>query len=262
MYKIVITALLLAAFPLVAASQAQQAAPAQQQARPAQPPLSEKVFEKDTFHTSGGDLEITFLLHSTLMFKYQGKTIHVDPYSRAADYTTFPDADLILLTHDHGDHLDPRVLKELMGPNTTLIYTRDCEKKFPGGKVMRNGEEVTWEGIRIQAVPQYIDFEVIADQPHLKNECNGYILTFGDLRVYNACETVGYPEMATYKPIDIMFIAMDGIYNLTPEMAIAPVKLVMPKIMYPYHYNRADLTPFIEAFKGSPDVEVRIRQLQ
>ena len=62
---------------------------------------AQESFAKDTIKTSAGDLKITFVGHGSLMFTFAGKIIHVDPYSKVADYTKLPKADIILLTHDH-----------------------------------------------------------------------------------------------------------------------------------------------------------------
>ena len=64
------------------------------------------------------------------------------------------------------------------------------------------------------------------------------------------------------KNIDVGFIAMDSIFNLSPTEAIDAVKAFNPKIIYPYHYADADLTPFIKAFKNDPDIEVRIKDMK
>ncbi|MEE9465077.1 MAG: MBL fold metallo-hydrolase, partial [Candidatus Neomarinimicrobiota bacterium] len=75
--------------------------------------LSQEVFEEEVFTTSAGDLTISFIGHGSLMFAFNGRIIHIDPVSRVADYTHMPKADLILVTHHHGDHLDPNVIETL-----------------------------------------------------------------------------------------------------------------------------------------------------
>ncbi|MBA7592046.1 hypothetical protein ES708_34219 [subsurface metagenome] len=129
---------------------------------------------------------------------------------------------------------------------------------------MRNG--MTWElmGIMIEAVPAYclIERDDPRSQPHTRGECNGYILTFGDKRVYIASETENIPELKEISDIDISFIAMDAIFNLTPEEAVDAVKAYRPKVIYPYHYANADLTPFIDAFNDIREIEVRIRDMR
>ena len=66
--------------------------------------------EEDIIKTKTGDLKITFIGHGTLMFVYKNKVVHVDPYGRLADYSKLPKADLILVTHEHGDHLDTKAI--------------------------------------------------------------------------------------------------------------------------------------------------------
>jgi hypothetical protein len=62
-------------------------------------------FESDIMSTSAGDLEMTFIGHGTLMFKFNNIVIHIDPVSREADYAKLPKADLILITHEHGEKI-------------------------------------------------------------------------------------------------------------------------------------------------------------
>ena len=85
---------------------------------------SQQNFEKATISTSGGNLEITFIGHGTLMFTYNGKVIHVDPYSKLADYSSLPKADIILITHHHGDHLDLGAVEKSRTENTAVIVNK------------------------------------------------------------------------------------------------------------------------------------------
>jgi hypothetical protein len=91
--------------------------------RSAEKEKARPMFEEDVIKTETGDLKITFLGHGTLLFEYQGKVLHVDPVgSKEVDYSKMPRADLILITHEHGDHLDPKALKlvELLKDSKTI----------------------------------------------------------------------------------------------------------------------------------------------
>ncbi|MFC1541106.1 MBL fold metallo-hydrolase [Candidatus Latescibacterota bacterium] len=219
-------------------------------------------FKSDTIATSGGPLTIMFLGHGSLMFTFNDHVMHLDPWGRVADYSKLPKADLALLTHQHADHLDPSALKQILTDDSTLIYTKTCSEKFPGGKIISNGEKTTFEGIHIEAVPAYTGPVAEIGEPHPIGECNGYILTFGGKRIYIASETVYFPEMKQIDDIDVMFLAMDGVYNISPTEAVKIITIIKPKVIYPYHFANADLTPFIEAFKGNADIEVRIRDMK
>ncbi len=112
-------------------------------------------YEKDVIVTSQGDLEITFLGHGTLMMTFGGKTIHIDPYGDVADYGALPKADLVLVTHEHSDHLDPAALKAVLKPGTIIVAAKACAAKLPGAVILANGESRTVLGLAIEAVPAY-----------------------------------------------------------------------------------------------------------
>ncbi len=222
-----------------------------------------KSYESDVLETSAGDLTITFLGHGTLMLEIGGKVIHVDPYGRVADYGGLPKADLVLLTHDHGDHLDPAALGKIRTAKTQVVMTQGCAGRVDGGIVMRNGDTRTVAGIQIEAVPAYnILHERAPGQPyHPKGAGNGYILTFGDTRVYLAGDSENTPEMKALTGIDVAFLPMNLPYTMTPEMVADAAKAFRPKVVYPYHYGDTDTSRLVKLLSGEPDIEVRIRDL-
>lgn len=221
-------------------------------------------FEEDIITTSQGDLKITFIGHGTLMFTFGHKIIHVDPVGRYADYTTLPKADIILVTHDHGDHLDTKVIKIIRKEKTDLVLTEKCAEKVKGGIVMKNGEVKTVQGLKIEAIPAYnlVHMRRKGVPYHPKGQGNGYVITFGDKRVYVAGDTENIPEMKVLKNIDLAFLPMNLPYTMTPEMVADAAKTFMPKILYPYHYGDTDTSKIVELLKDIKEIEVRIRKMR
>jgi len=223
-------------------------------------------FERDVIPTSGGDLTITCIGHGTLMFVFDGKVIHIDPVSRYADYTKMPDADIILVTHQHGDHLDDAAIQDLAKKNTAVVFTKACleKSKIKQAITMANGEKKTVQGLKIEAVPAYnIKHMRSGNTPfHPKGEGNGYILTFGDKRVYVAGDTENTPEMKALTDIDVAFLPMNLPYTMTPEMVADAAKAFRPKILYPYHFGSTDTSQLVVLLKDIPEIEVRIRNLK
>lgn len=226
--------------------------------------FAQKEFETDIIKTSAGDLKITFIGHGTIMFNFGGKVIHVDPYSTLADYNILPKADLILVTHEHRDHLDLKALNTVRTEKTAVVLTETCAKQLQGGIVMMNGDVKTVEGFKIEAVPAYnIVHKRDTGQPfHPKGVGNGYIITFGDKRVYVAGDTENIPEMKDLKNIDIAFLPMNLPYTMTPEMVAEAAKAFKPKILYPYHFGETDTSKVVNLLKGTPEIEVRIRNMK
>ena len=226
--------------------------------------VTELGLEQDIFHTGAGELKITFIGHGTLMFNFNGKFIHVDPVSREADYTKLPKADFILITHEHGDHLDPKAINIIRKEETTIVLTKACAERVTGGIVMQNGDVRNIQGMKIEAVPAYnIVHKRSSGMPfHPKGEGNGYVITLGDKRVYVAGDTENIPEMKRVKNIDIAFLPMNLPYTMTPEMAADAAKAFKPKILYPYHYGQTDPNKLVNLLKDSKAIEVRIRKMR
>lgn len=221
-------------------------------------------FETDRFETCDGPLDITFIGHGTLMFEYGGTVIHVDPWGRLADYDALPKADMIFLTHEHLDHLDPEAIETVSKPETVLIYTEACSGLYDRGIVMENGDRWTVRGLRVHAVPAYNMAGMREPNVlyHPKGDSNGYIFHFGDLRVYVGAETEVIPEMRDLGHIDVAFLAMDCVYNMDEDMCAEAVRIIRPRVFYPYHYRDADTSRLAELLADMPDVEVRIRRMQ
>lgn len=222
------------------------------------------AYEKDVIKTSGGDLTITFIGHGTLMMEFDGKVIHIDPVAMFGDYAELPKADLILVTHSHGDHLDVNTIELLKKESTQVVLTESCTTVYKNGEVIKNGESGTFAGIEVNAVPAYnIKHMRSEGNPyHPKGDGNGYILHFADKKVYVAGDTENIPEMASLKDIEVAFLPMNLPYTMTPEMVAEAAKTFHPKILYPYHFGNTDTNTLVELMKGQKETEVRIRKLE
>jgi len=221
-------------------------------------------FEKDVLPTSKGDLEITFIGHGTLMFRFDGKVIHIDPVGQYADYAKLPKADLILVTHEHGDHLDPAAIGKIATEKTDFVLTQACREKLGKGELMKNGDVREVQGLKIEAVPAYnVLHERSPGNPyHPKGAGNGYVITLGNKRVYVAGDTENIPEMSNLKDIDVAFLPMNLPYTMTPEMVAEAAKMIQPEILYPYHFGNTDTSKLMALLKDVPGIEIRIRQMQ
>ena len=225
---------------------------------------ADPALEKDTIPTSAGTLEVTFVGHGSLYFGFGGKVIHVDPFGKLADYTKLPKADLVLVTHAHGDHLDATALAAIRKPDTRILVAKTCAGKVDGATVLENGETKTLAGVTVEAVPAY---NLVHTRPdgtpfHPKGEGNGYVVTFGGTRVYVAGDTENVPEMKAMKAIDVAFLPMNLPYTMTPEMVSDAVRAFGPRILYPYHFGETDPSRLVALLADVKGTEVRIRKMK
>lgn len=222
-----------------------------------------KAFEKDTFTTEKGPLVITFVGHGTLMIEACKTVIHIDPVSREADYTLLPKADLILITHEHGDHLDKKALALITQPQTIIIVSQSCKGQIENSQVMLNGESQFFEDFKIEAVPAYniVNMRPDGGAYHPKGNGNGYIINFGGKRIHIGGDTENTPEMAFLKNIDIAFLPMNLPYTMTPQMMADGARTFKPAILYPYHFGETDPQILVDLLKDTK-IEVRVRKMK
>jgi L-ascorbate metabolism protein UlaG (beta-lactamase superfamily) len=230
--------------------------------------------QADTYPATGGEIRITPFVGAGVQLEHRGLVVHVDPWSRG-DYGAALPADLILVTDTPADHLDPELIRRLRGPRSTVIVPATPEtardagsaerlRAVEGAQVMLNDESRAFdldgdgaEDVVVEAVAMY---DIIPGEPfHAKGEGNGYVVTLGGVRIYLAGVTECTPEMHAVRDVDIAFVPMNLPHGrMPPTVAADCVRIISPRVVYPYHYREMPIDDFVDALRGS-GIEVRVR---
>lgn len=213
------------------------------------------------------DITVTPILHSTLVMEWGGAAIFLDPYGGAGRFAGFPAPNLVLITDIHGDHLHKETLQALDLSQATLIAPQAVVDQLEGIsfneiRILANGEQTTWNGITVEALPMY-NLPETEDSRHPKGRGNGYLLTVAGKRIYFSGDTEDIPEMRQLEDIDAAFICMNQPYTMSVEQAAEAVLEFQPKVVYPFHYRGKDGLSDVEAFKKmvqekNADIEVKL----
>lgn len=222
-------------------------------------------YEVERFGTaSGTPVDIVLIKHGSLAISYDGLSIQVDPvaeHGKSTDYAKeFPKADVILVTHEHGDHLEDATIATLTGENTVLLLNQTSRDRIGRGEAIGNGETRTLcDGkIKLEAVPAY-NTTPGRENFHPKGNGNGYVLTIDGLRIYIAGDTEDVPEMADLKDIDVAFLPVNQPYTMTVEQCVAAAKTFKPKVLIPYHFSKTDISTIPGLLPG---IDVRLRDMR
>ena len=193
---------------------------------------------------TGGKVEVFGIHHGSIALSYKGFNIQVDPVAKMGqstiDYSSFPKADLILVTHEHGDHLDPDAIAALSKPETRVILNPSSQAKLGHGEAVSNGDTLKVGSVGIVVVPAY---NITEDhlQFHPKGRDNGYILDFDGLRIYVSGDTEDIDEMAAFGPVDVAFLSANQPYTMTTTQCIEAAMTLRPKVLVPYHLSDTDM---------------------
>ncbi|WP_363322033.1 MBL fold metallo-hydrolase [uncultured Pontibacter sp.] len=210
--KAILSAMLLLAFVQVNAQKQQ----AQQQKKPT----------PDQIKTDKGALLVQPVTHGSVVLKWNGKTIYVDPYGGAEMYKGVSKPDLILITDIHGDHMDPKTLDAIETTGVKMVVPQAVADALPEKYkaqtvVIANGESTTQQDIQIKAVPMY-NLPETEDSRHPKGRGNGYILTIGGKQVYFSGDSEDIQEMRDLQNIDVAFVSMNLPYTMDITRRPAP----------------------------------------
>jgi len=218
----------------------------------------------DRIATAGGELLIKPVEHASFVMQWQGRTIYVDPVGDAALFQGLPKPDLILITHQHPDHMSADTLTAIAGgSDAPIVAPASVKEQLPPPlsrrvRVLANGDSATVMGIPIRAVPAYnITPERLKYHPRGRD--NGYVLTLTDRRVYIAGDTEDIPEMRALRDIDVAFVPMNLPYTMTVQQAASAVREFKPRIVYPYHSRGSDTQEFARLVGQDSGVDVRLR---
>ena len=208
--------------------------------------------QTDTLAASGGDIQITPIMHSSVQLEYAGKVIQVDPVATydnvelplLGKFDSLKPADLILITDIHPENLDIAEITKLRKAGAAVVMpgavATQAGARIPAPSVvMANGDTKNVAEVGIEAVPMYNlqHGPKPGEVYHPKGRGNGYIVTLGGKRLYFMGDTECTPEAKAAKDIDVAFIPMNMPQTMTPGDAAECIKTLQPKIAYPYHYE-------------------------
>ena len=171
-------------------------------------------------------------------FLYRGPTtMYFDPWRLSGD---LPEADIVFVSHEHGDHCSPKDVERVSGPNTVIVANYGSVSQLEGDvRAMRPGDRLAVGKVTVEAVPAYnLDkFRPSGDPFHPKaSEHNGYVVTIEGERLYFAGDTDHIPEMADID-CDIALLPVSGTYVMTAEEAAEAAMAIQPRIAVPMHYG-------------------------
>ena len=214
--------------------------------------------EADSYKTDSGAIGVMPLSHASFVMTTPGLTIYNDPVGGKELYDGQPAADLILITHEHGDHYDADTLAALAGPDTKLVVNPAVMAMLSDDLKARatelaNGGTTTVGDIAIEAVPAYNTTEDRLKY-HPKGRDNGYVLTIDGKRIYIAGDTEDIPEMRALKDIYVAFVPMNLPFTMDTDQAASAVSEFKPAYAYPYHYKGSDPQAFAEKVSDGTEV--------
>ena len=216
-------------------------------------PKESSRYAQDTFKAEDGtEIIFTYYGHASIGIEALGKHIYVDPAGENVDWAGEPKADLVLITHDHSDHLDTNAVRILTGGGKGYTKLAVGTTVEPFGK------------ISVEAVPAYnISPEQLAFHPKERGDA-GYIITIAGKRIYVSGDTEDNEDVLAIRDIDIAFICCNKPYTMTVGQSVNVVKAIRPGIFIPYHYGGTDIPTDIDALQDSliGITEVLIRPLE
>jgi len=177
---------------------------------------------------------ITWFRQSALLWRDGERRIYLDPWGTPEDAAP---ADVILITHAHGDHLQPDEIARLSTPSTKLVAPHDVARELTGDVTpVAPGESHEVGGLHFTTVPAYNTNEERLEMHPKANRWVGYILDLGGTAYYHAGDTDHVAELDSVKT-DVAFVPIGGTYTMDVDEAAGFVRSFTPTLAVPFHYG-------------------------
>jgi L-ascorbate metabolism protein UlaG (beta-lactamase superfamily) len=207
-------------------------------------------------------IEVHWLGHDS--FVLQGsRTLIIDPFKANGNYK----ADILLITHEHSDHLSDDDIRKFTSPSTIVVAPKLCEGPLRPYSLEKEfvepGSRLELKGVHVEAIPAYNlnKFREPGRVFHPKADGRvGYIVTLDGIRFYHAGDTDATPEMKAID-VDVALLPVSGTYVMTAEEAAEAATTMKAKVVVPMHIEsivgtRADAERFEKLVGGARTVQI------
>ena len=224
-------------------------------------------------------ISIKWFPRSWFQIKTRDKIIYIDPaylrtyfanYPKKIEFSRWPGpidglpekdlekADIILVTHSHKDHCKSVTVNRLIHKNTLIVAPKRCLKELGKDiKVIKPGEEITLEDIKIKAVESYNTKQGSSTRKlHHKGNGVGFLINIDDKTIYHAGDTDFIPEMKELGVIDVVLLPIGGTFTMDIDEATRAAMAIKPKVVIPMHYLKADPEEFKNKVEIKADIKV------
>jgi len=202
---------------------------------------------------------ITWISQACVRIQYQDLIIYSDPYLISNKET----ADIIIITHLHGDHLSIEDIDKLfVKGKTRIIAAEACAeklKKYEESVTYLNPDQrVTFSDIEFHAVRAY---NIVKTNHPKSSNFIGMIMNIDDVLLYITGDTERIPEMTT-NICDIIMLPLGQVYTMNSvDEAVQAVLDTKAKIAVPIHYGLYegkldDALSFKKKLEGKVKVEI------
>lgn len=210
-------------------------------------------------------IKIEWLGHAGfILTNSANQRVCIDPFQ--VEGSSYDPVDVIISTHEHGDHCSVEDMNKFLSPDTEVIgismakdqlSTLECKTVH----YVKPGDNVTIKGIDFNIVPAYNinKFRSEGVVFHPKEDMKiGVVVHLDGYKIYHTGDTDNIPEMSDIKP-DVALLPVSGTYVMTAAEALEAAKILQPKLVVPMHYGAiVGDQSMAEKFKGSADVPVEI----
>ncbi len=190
--------------------------------------------------------QLTWHGHATLGLETGGYRLVIDPFFNGNPAATLPaekvEADFLLVSHGHGDHVGDAVhIAQRTG--ATIISNFEIASWFAKQGVEKTHGQHIGGGFKhpfgYLKLTQALHGSSLPDGSNGGNPC-GFLLTTQDgKKLYFAQDTGLFGDMKLIgeEGLNLAVIPIGDNYTMGPDDALRAVKLLAPKVVIPIHYN-------------------------